>query len=224
MTLDIPGLERAIVRHCSPTLAAMKPACLFNVPGCFRADPAQEPAARLASWRAARKLNARLDEVVGELSCRLAPAGVCLRVIARRGCGALVYVWRPDLLERSLSQAATRSQLEAWGYDTHTAGWVKHAITRLGHELESCHRHDAQAGFPHEVGLFLGYPYDDVMGFIEHRGKDFLCCGCWKVYSDLEHAQACFERYKRCTTAYLSLLDMGARLADLASVHLGEAA
>ena len=29
-------------------------------------------------------------------------------------------------------------------------------------------------GFPHEIGLFLGYPMTDVLGFIEGR-KHFKC-------------------------------------------------
>ena len=76
--------------------------------------------------------------------------------------------------------------------------------------------HDPDGGFPHEVGLFLGYPYDDVMAFIEHEGRDYLCCGCWKVYSHREQAEACFERYKRCTRDCEEMLGHGATLAQLA--------
>ena len=36
--------------------------------------------------------------------------------------------------------------------------------------------------FPHEIGVFLGYPLADVIGFIENRGKNFTACGYWKVY------------------------------------------
>ena len=43
---------------------------------------------------------------------------------------------------------------------------------------------EGRAEFPHEMGAFLGYPLSDVKGFIEHEGKDFLCSGYWKVYSD----------------------------------------
>ena len=28
-------------------------------------------------------------------------------------------------------------------------------------------------GFPHEIGLFLGYPPEDVLGFIENKGEFF---------------------------------------------------
>lgn len=224
MTLDIESFERAIVRHCSPTLAGMKPGCLFNVPGAFAADTNEEPAAQLAAWRAAQELCARLDTLV-EAECRLLePSGVTVRVVARRRCGALVYVYRPDLLARALRKRRVSERLNEWGYRTSGEGWLDAALERLSGQLESCHRKDPDAGFPHEVGFFLGYPYDDVIGFIEHHGHDYLCCGCWKVYAEVERAEACFARYRRCTQAYTALLAMGASIADLALVRIGEAA
>lgn len=47
-------------------------------------------------------------------------------------------------------------------------------------------------GFPHEVGLFLGYPLDDVTGFIEQKGKNYKCCGIWKVYGNEKQTQMLF--------------------------------
>lgn len=224
MTLDIESLERAIVRHCSPTLAGMKPGCLFNVPGAFAADTNEEPAAQLAAWRMAQELSAALDALVAHVSRALEPSGVTVRVTARRACGALVYVYRPDELARALSDRRVCERLGEWGYQTRGPGWLSQALDQLGARLERCHRRDPEAGFPHEVGFFLGYPYEDVMGFIEHKGRDFLCCGCWKVYAEQDRAKACFERYRRCTQAYEELLEMGASISDLALVRIGAAA
>ena len=53
-----------------------------------------------------------------------------------------------------------------------------------------------QGGFPHEIGLFLGYPLGDVAGFIRNRGKNCKCSGCWKVYCNELEAQKRFARYK----------------------------
>ncbi len=38
--------------------------------------------------------------------------------------------------------------------------------------------------FPHELGIFLGYPIEDVVGFIENKGERPLITGYWKVYSN----------------------------------------
>ena len=35
----------------------------------------------------------------------------------------------------------------------------------------------------------LGYPAEDVQGFIENETKECKCVGCWKVYGDEEKAK-----------------------------------
>lgn len=42
--------------------------------------------------------------------------------------------------------------------------------------------------FPHEIGIFLGYPLDDVIGFIEH--KPYYLVGDWKVYQNVNEAKS----------------------------------
>ena len=69
--------------------------------------------------------------------------------------------------------------------------------------------------FPHEVGLFLGYPPEDVAAFCRHRGRDFKVCGCWKVYCDVEGALRCFRRYRRCREALCRRLEEGKALTQL---------
>lgn len=45
-------------------------------------------------------------------------------------------------------------------------------------------------GFPHEIGLFLGYPPEDVQGFLaDPGGGRCKLCGHWKVYHDVEGAR-----------------------------------
>lgn len=56
--------------------------------------------------------------------------------------------------------------------------------------------------FPHEIGLFLGYPVEDVKGFIENKASCAKCVGYWKVYGDEEKAQKLFNQYKKCTGVY----------------------
>ena len=56
--------------------------------------------------------------------------------------------------------------------------------------------------FPHEIGLFLGYPSEDVEGFICNGAKNAKCVGTWKVYGDENAAKRKFEQYKQCTKAY----------------------
>lgn len=50
--------------------------------------------------------------------------------------------------------------------------------------------------FPHEIGLFLGYPLEDVKGFIENKADSSKCSGCWKVYGNEQKALKLFEKYE----------------------------
>ena len=72
--------------------------------------------------------------------------------------------------------------------------------------------------FPHEIGLFLSYPPEDVAGFIENKARNCKCCGCWKVYGDEEKAKETFRRFRRCTEEYCRLWNNGYSLSQLAVV------
>ncbi len=69
-------------------------------------------------------------------------------------------------------------------------------VVALVEKLHECNE------FPHEIGLFLGYPPVDVEGLIDHGVKDFKCVGDWKVYGDEEQARQTFARYRACTECY----------------------
>ena len=66
-----------------------------------------------------------------------------------------------------------------------------------------------QDDFPHEIGFFLGYPPEDVVGFIENNGKNFKFCGCWKVYSDVNEAEKRFHMYRKCKDVYKKIYSCG---------------
>jgi hypothetical protein len=48
---------------------------------------------------------------------------------------------------------------------------------------------------PHEIGIFLGIPLEDVKGFILKPETECLLNGYWRVYSNLESAKLEFKRY-----------------------------
>ena len=69
--------------------------------------------------------------------------------------------------------------------------------------------------FPHEIGLFLGYPLGDVIGFIENAGKNSKCAGCWKVYCNECETMKLFEKFKKCTRIYTKLWRQGTSVEKL---------
>ena len=97
-------------------------------------------------------------------------------------------------------------------------------LRQAGYGDESCERCVARLAcrfredkeFPHEVGLVLSYPPEDVKGFIDHRASGFKCVGLWKVYGDEEKARSLFEKYRKCTEIYCTLWQSGLKLEQLA--------
>lgn len=161
-----------LIHHCAPTLAGIKTASLFTCPYTTKEDLLES----------VRCLNKRL----GSKGLRVLP----LRFSEKK---ALIYLYRPQKLSADLSDDTARQLLQRCGYGD---GSCEHCVGKL------CRKLRQQSDFPHEIGLFLGYPAEDVHGFMEYGPDRCKLSGCWKVYGDEESAQKKFDQYKKCTRVY----------------------
>ncbi|MFL0251868.1 DUF3793 family protein [Clostridium neuense] len=48
---------------------------------------------------------------------------------------------------------------------------------------------------PHEIGVFLGYPIEDVIAFVDYPNIKCKLTGYWKVYYNEERAKVIFSTY-----------------------------
>ena len=120
---------------------------------------------------------------------------------------ALVLVYRRELLEKILCRDKACCILKSQGYP----------LSNNVDDCLECLRKKFCRGFPHEIGLFLDYPPDDVMGFIEDRtAKNLSCPGYWKVYGNAEEAQRIFNEYRK-AECEAALLIMAGRTANIKS-------
>ena len=69
--------------------------------------------------------------------------------------------------------------------------------------------------FPHDIGIFLAYPLEDVIGFMKNHGGNYCCLGCWKAYGNAEAAERRFDLYRKCRRIYLSCYRRGFSLSRL---------
>lgn len=146
-----------------------------------------------------------VDTELRQLNEKLNSRGVRLTVLRRDARGSMIYVYRPLQLERDLQCPLRRRFLEAHGYGRmEPEACLAHLRTRV-----------AQDEFPHEIGLFLGYPLADVEGFIAHCGRDCLACGQWKAYSCPEMAQAQWNKFNKCSSIYRRLYGEGVPITRL---------
>ena len=126
---------------------------------------------------------------------------------------AKVYVYRPLDLERILHDREVQVFLAGCGYIRFDADSAIQTLRkRLNCSVASSQNTDS---FPHEIGVFLGYPLADVVGFIENAGQNCLACGCWKVYSDPCCALRVFRRFEKCKSVYQRLFAQGCPLTRL---------
>ncbi|MCM1160439.1 MAG: DUF3793 family protein [Roseburia sp.] len=72
--------------------------------------------------------------------------------------------------------------------------------------------------FPHEMGLLLGYPAEDVEGFMKHKGENSLCTGYWKVYKNKDRKLKIFESFENAKETLIQLLHCGITMGDIIAV------
>ncbi len=187
--------ENLFVTHCSPTLAGMKTGNLFSCRCCC---PNQ------------------LRGFIAYWNSMLNPKGVYIKVMQLKSERALIYVYRKAKLESAIADPEIRAFLEGHGYDcSRPERMIEEILNRLARRI--CHTDE----FPHEIGVFLGYPFEDVKGFIENEGKNYKFVGQWKVYSDENAAKKLFSKYKKCTDVYCRCFEEGRQLTRLTVAPAG---
>lgn len=160
----------------APTLKGIKAACLIN----FRRREDED-------IRTLWKLKA--DEW-------LEPLGVQWLLLNENESGtknALVLIYRRELLAQTLGCNGACEILKSCGYP---CGNLDGCLNCLRKKISGeCPRPSC---FPHEIGLFLDYPPDDVKCFMENKQcENQLRNGYWKVYGNVGRARRTFRKYRR---------------------------
>lgn len=177
--------DKQLVEQCSPTLAGLKTGNLFR-----------------CSFRSREGLNSEIRQ----LNRQLGRKGIRVVVLSVGESSALIYLYRPDHLQRDMDDPTARRLLQERGYPVDDLG---RCVVHLQHRISKCEE------FPHEIGLFLGYPPKDVQGFLEKGPHRCKCTGCWKVYGDVASARSTFSRYKKYTAAYSRMIEKGKTIEQL---------
>lgn len=179
-------MEELLIEHGAPTLAGLKTANLFTVN--------MDGEDIVLSLRAANR-------VLNKKGMKVIP-------LRRSSSGkTLIYLFRPDRLEDDLSHPEAVCMLKERGYPCGNYGKCIHCLI---HHLKE------DASFPHEIGLFLGYPPSDVRSFIKSPYEGVKCSGCWQAYSNEIETKKLFDSYKKCTCIYSRKMKDGRSLESLA--------
>ena len=144
--------------------------------------------------------------LLGHYAPLLARRGIRLKVLGPYRSRTLLLVYRPQRLNEWLAQPQVAHMLARAGYPVEqgTGAMLAHLRGRI-----------QGAEFPHEIGLFLGYPPADVEGFLRDGGRGCKLSGAWKVYHDVEGAARRFASFHRCRDALTLRLEQGLTLAQV---------
>ncbi len=180
------SFEESLVFHASPTLASIKIANLYS----FRF----------------RNLSECLD-TIRSFNQLMNEKGIYIELLKNMGDVYLIFVYRKSHLQKLLSDRRVKSFLKKYGYSSELSLWEYIETLRMRLNIEK--------DFPHEIGVFLGYPLEDVQAFIETKGCDSVLCGDWKVYHDEERAKCLFCKYRRCREMYIKVYREGRSFVDM---------
>ena len=178
-------LEKQIAYHCAPALAGMKASNLF---ACYR-----------KKYPNAKNEIALLNQELNKNDIYIETVSECEKRL-------LLMVYRKDKLQKQLQDDAVSAFLNQFGYQ---------GCTDLFDYLRVLKQRVKNKEFPHEIGAFLGYPIQDIYGFLYHKEEGCLLVGEWRVYSDAEYANRMFLRFKKCRTALLKRVNNGDTLAQI---------
>ena len=174
-------LDEVIVRHCSATLAGVKPSNLVTITYSDIDDA---------------------EKQIDFLNKILNAKGVFLRKIKFLANNRiLLFVYNEENLKNHLFQPEEKQFLKEVGYP------IFQGFQKNLEKLEW--RFTQTNSVPHEVGVFLGYPILDVRGFIENHGCNFKCACRWKIYGDESYSMNLCRKYCECEQICLAKFQNG---------------
>ena len=144
-------------------------------------------------------------------------SGISFFRLLRTGEKVTFLLFRKNPLEAYLKQQEVEAMLAEAGYAELSLGNILSTFQK-----RYAHYMSAGGRFPHEMGLLLGYPAEDVRGFVENEGKNFLYSGYWKVYADVEEKRRLFQKFENAKETVIQLLSYGVGIQEILDIYKDE--
>ena len=142
-------------------------------------------------------------------------AGISYFVVALINGKAAVLLFDRHQLETYLQEEKVWKIFQDMGYQNHAMGKILYAF-RQRYERYLLWNQE----FPHEMGLLLGYPVEDVKGFILNGGENCLYIGYWKVYGNLAEKMVLFHQFEKARDMLVGLLSNGVTIVEVVQKRL----
>lgn len=151
------------------------------------------------------------DRELARISMKLHNTNISLIILCTCKKRHLVMVYRAKELEEHLRSKEVSDYLREFGY--RRDDFVSNLI-RLHQRMNGFY--NKMKEFPHEVGVFLGYPICDIKGFLENKGERYLHSGYWKIYGNLEETRKKFLSYDEARETAIDEFLSGRELESIA--------
>ena len=154
------------------------------------------------------------EDCLEELKAIFSHTGIRCRLLGLCRGRALVLCCRESELEEYVNRPEIRRFLASYGYG---GDGISDFLDRLSGRME---RYMTQKGeFPHEIGVFLDYPLEDVRGFIGNGGKNCFLSDYWKVYDNPSKAQLMFWVYDQAKCSAVNEFLAGKSVREIMKVN-----
>lgn len=158
---------KRIIKLIGPVILGSKPSEIVNIPGC--------PEEKII------KLN-EIEAFFG--NCKK----VKYKIINVHDGSKRVLFINEKSMNRRLLDKKCRNFLRFLGYprEYNFEAYMRELMLRL-----------ESKEFPHEIGIFLGYPLKDVLGFMGYGKQEFVEVFSWRIYGDKEVSYKIYNSFLR---------------------------
>ncbi len=182
-------LTAHLMLECAEVLAGVKPANLISLGN--RTQPCGRNLYQL--WQNHHEA----------LATRL--ADLTIMVLQTKERALLLLCYDKDQLECHLAHTGIRTLLHKAGYEADASNDA--LLTELRRRIGN------NDSFPHEIGLFIGYPAKDVAAFMGLIKLPFAYQCLWKIYGNPDQSLGLAEQFRCCRQRMGAILMKGRREA-----------
>lgn len=137
---------------------------------------------------------------------------ITVQTLCRTRQQTVLILFREQELLNYLNRPGVREAMQMFGYRTlHLTDIFEKLCTHYEKYMKD------RESFPHELGLLLGYPVEDVVGFVENCGQNYLYSGYWKVYGNVQEAKETFARYLEAKEQLIRMVSAGMEITAILS-------
>jgi len=178
-----------LANFCMPTLFKLKPSTLVQI----------------------QKRHGSLKNMLNILMIDIKAYDCNYIILYENHLMASVLIYHESILRTWLLRRENQKYLIGLGYNL-DGDMLTRLFIALSIKLNCYNQNKLIEQFPHEIGIILGYPLEDVKEFVNSKGQNYIICGCWKVYHNVERSKKLFELYHRIRVYSVKCVEEGKSL------------